>query len=242
MTAINWKNSINGDWNVAANWSTGTVPTLADAVTISASGPYIVTISSADVANSLTFNASGAALFENAGSLITGALTVDSGFVSLDEANLMGSVAVSGGVLAFGNGGAFGGATVTQSGGELLATANETLTNPLSFSGISTVAAAHGTTLNENPSSLSVAASSTLNFGALGEDGTILWHTPAGKTTFNSPLPVIDVQAGTLKGADSLFGFFLDGEAIAVAAGATLDLAGNGATSHQSIGRRICHR
>ena len=78
MTAINWKNSVNGDWNVAANWSTGTVPTLADAVTISASGPYIVTISSADVANSLTFNASGAALFENAGSLITGALTVDS--------------------------------------------------------------------------------------------------------------------------------------------------------------------
>ena len=48
MTAINWKNSVNGDWNVAANWSTGTVPTLADAVTISAFGPYIVTISSAD--------------------------------------------------------------------------------------------------------------------------------------------------------------------------------------------------
>lgn len=227
MAAINWKNPANGDWNVAANWSTGAVPTLADAVTISVAGPYIVTISSADVANSLTFNASEAALFENAGSLITGVLTVDSGFVSLNEANLIGSVAVSGGVLAFGNGGALGGGAVTLSGGELLATANETLTNALSFSGSSTVAAAHGTTLNENASSLSIAASSTLNFGALGEDGTILWHTPAS-ITFITPLPAIDVQAGTLKGADSSFGFFLDDEAITVAAGATLDLAGNG--------------
>ena len=42
-----------------------------------------------------------------------------------------------------------------------------------------------------------------------------------------SPLPAINVQAGTLKGADSSFGFFLDDEAITVAAGATLDLAGN---------------
>ena len=57
MAAISWKNPVNGDWNVAGNWSTNTVPTLADAVTISVAGPYIVTISSADVANLLTFNA-----------------------------------------------------------------------------------------------------------------------------------------------------------------------------------------
>ena len=125
---------------------------------------------------------------------------------------MIGSVAVSGGVLAIGNGGALGAATVTLSGGELFATANETLTNALSFSGSSTIAAAHGTTLNENASSLSIAASSTLNFGALGEDGTILWHIPEG-TIFDSPLPAINVQAGTLKGADSSFGFFLDDEA-----------------------------
>ena len=69
MTAISWRNATNGDWSVAANWSTNTVPTSADAVTISMPGPYIVTISSADRANSLTFNASQAALLQNAGSL-----------------------------------------------------------------------------------------------------------------------------------------------------------------------------
>ena len=41
-------------------------------------------------------------------------------------------------------------------------------------------------------------------------------------------LPVINVQAGTLKGADSSFGFFSTVRQITVAAGATLDLAGNG--------------
>ena len=215
--------------------------TSADDVTISAFGPYIVTVGSArtvsigllhflsfPTANSLTVNASEAALLENTGSLtVTGALTVDSGFVSLNEANTIGSVALAGGTLAIGNGSALGAGTVSLSGGELLATANETLKNALSFSGSSTIAAAHGTTLTENASSLSIAANSTLNFGALGEDGTILWHVPEG-TTFASPLPAINVQAGTLKGADSSFGFFLDDEAVTVAAGATLDLAGNG--------------
>src|ERR1700733_14426716 len=100
MTAISWKNPANGNWNAAANWSTDTVPTLADAVTISAFGPYIVTVSSPDLADTLTFNASEAALFENAGSLtMAGALTVDAGFVSLNEANTIASVALAGGTL-----------------------------------------------------------------------------------------------------------------------------------------------
>jgi hypothetical protein len=181
-------------------------------------------IGTPDEANSLTFNAPQAELQENSGSLTIGsALTVNSGLVSLNEANTIGSVALTGGVLAFGIGGALGTGTLTQSGGELLAT--ETLTNALSLSQSSTIAAAHGTTLTENASSLGIAASSTLNFGALGQEGTILWHTPES-STFGSPLPAINVQAGTLKGADSTFGFFLDDEAITVAAGATLDLAG----------------
>ncbi len=228
MTAINWKNAANGDWNNASNWSTSTVPGLSDAVTISAAGPYIVTIDSADFASSLTLNASQASLFENAGSLtMGGALTIDSGFASLNKANTIGSIAIAGGTLAFGNAGALGAGAVSLSGGELLATASETLTNELEFSGSATIAAAHGTTLNENASGVDVAGNSTLNFGALGEDGTILWHSNGGG--ISSPFPVINVQAGTLKGADSGFGSFLEGSPVMVAAGATLDLAGNSA-------------
>ena len=144
-------------------------------------------------------------------------------------------------MLAFGNGNALGAGPLNLGAGELLATANETLTNALMISGVSTIAAAHGTTLNENASSMTIVGSSTLNFGALGEDGTILWHTPT-TSNFSSPLPAINVHAGTLKGADSSFGFFLDDEAITVAAGATLDLAGNDASIHRSHGRRVSHR
>ena len=88
------------------------------------------------------------------------------------------------------------------------------------------VSFAHGTTLTENASSMNIAPASTLNFGAPAADGTILWHTPQG-ANFGSPLPAINVQAGTLKGADSSFGFFLSDSSVTVAAGATLDLAGN---------------
>src|SRR4029077_1055934 len=101
MTAISWKSAVNGDWSDAADWSTGTVPTSGDDVTISS--VHIVTISSADQANTLTF--SGSALFENAGSLtMAGALTIGEGFVSLNEANTIGGVSINfGGVLAFSN-------------------------------------------------------------------------------------------------------------------------------------------
>ena len=117
--------------------------------------------------------------------------------------------------------------TLTQSGGELLATANETVTNALSLSGSSTIAAAHGTTLTENASDYSVGASTTLNFGALGQDGTILWDANGG--SISSPFPAIDVQAGTLKGVNGSLSFLVDGSPIMVAGGATLDLAGSGA-------------
>jgi hypothetical protein len=159
MAAIFWKSAVSDNWNVAADWSAGAVPTSADDVTIAAPGSYTVTTSSnggiavpqpgnglilelipnPDEANSLTFNAPQAELQEISVSLtIGGALTVDSGLVSLNKANAIGSVSLINGVLAFGNAGALGTGTVTQSGGELLATASETLTNALSLSGSST--------------------------------------------------------------------------------------------------------
>ena len=229
------EDSINGDWNVAANWSTNTVPTSADAVAISASAPYIVTISSADIANSLIFGASQAALVENAGSLtIAGALTVNSGFVSLNQANTIGSVALTGGVLAVGNSGALGGGTIAMSGGELLGTANETLANQLSFSGTSTIAAAHGTTLNETGFG-SIGTSSTLNFGAPGEDGVIVWK-PAGYS-LSSPY-TLNVVAGTLKAGSTFLSDTINfgGQPTTVDAGATLDTGGFGLTLPSLLG------
>jgi hypothetical protein len=119
VTAISWKSPVSGDWNVAANWSTGTVPTFSDDVTISALGSvtgYTVTISSDDQAHSLSdgeLGVGGGTLVENAGSLsIAGQLIVEFESVTLNEANPIESVWDSGQV-NFGNPAALGSGTVT---------------------------------------------------------------------------------------------------------------------------------
>ena len=206
MASIDWNDPVSGDWSVATDWSTGAVPTQEDTVFISDLGPpYTVTVSSADFANSLVLNAVTGALLENSGSLtISGALHVDSGLAQLNKANTIGSVSLAaGGVIEFGNGGALGTGTVTQSGGELLATASETLTNTLSLSGDSALAAAHGTTLTVK-GAVTIAAGSTLNFGAPGQDGTVVWDAMVG--SIDAPFPAINVEAGTLKGGNAQFG------------------------------------
>jgi fibronectin-binding autotransporter adhesin len=227
MAIIDWNGPVSGDWSVATDWSSGTVPGPGDAVVINFLGPYTVTVSGADFANSLAVNGDLATLRENSGSLtIAGALHVDAGLASLNKANSIGSVSLAAGAeLAVGNAGALGTAAVTQTGGELLATASETLTNALLLSGNSTIAAAHGTTLIEKASDYHVSGGSTLNFGAPGQDGTVVWAAAGGSVT--SPFPVVNVQAGTLKGANDALSFLLGGAPVMVAAGATLDLVGN---------------
>jgi hypothetical protein len=102
VAAINWENGVNGDWDVAADWSTGALPTSADEVTFFTAEPYIVTVGAAisigfgtlrstifPTANSLTFDAPDAALRENTGMLtVAGTLTVNSGLVSLKRGEL----------------------------------------------------------------------------------------------------------------------------------------------------------
>jgi hypothetical protein len=161
MASIDWNDPVSGDWSVATDWSTGAIPTQEDTVFISDLGPpYTVTVSSADFANSLVLNAVTGALLENSGSLtIAGELHVISGLAQLNKANTIASVGLAaGGVIEFGNGGALGTGTVIQSGGELLATASETLANPFAWSGNSTIAAAHGTTLTVKGAGDTIAA------------------------------------------------------------------------------------
>lgn len=55
MAAIFWNTGISGNWSVATNWSSDTVPGSSDDVTIDASGAYTVTVDGRAV-HSLTFN------------------------------------------------------------------------------------------------------------------------------------------------------------------------------------------
>ncbi|MBV9906375.1 MAG: autotransporter-associated beta strand repeat-containing protein, partial [Hyphomicrobiales bacterium] len=237
MAAISWKNPSNGDWSIATNWSAGAAPSLTDSATISASGAYTVTISGIDVAGSLTFDAAQASLVESAAELImVGALTVSSGSVSLTTTNIMGSVALSGGVIAFSNGGSLGAGAISQSGGELLSSANLTLSNKLTFSGTSTIAAAHGTTLNESASSYTINRNTTLDIGASGQDGTIVWSTTSTSGVVLPTTDSVNVQAGTLKAADAQLSTLLSVRQTMVASGATIDIAGFSTTIADLVG------
>lgn len=234
MANIFWKNPISADWTFGPDWSSNTVPTSADAVSITQIGNYTVTISSAVVANTLLFNAPGGTLFETgAGSLTTtGAFTIGGGTVILNGANTIGGgVTLTGGVLAVGNAGALGAGTLTLNGGSLLGTASETIANRLVMQGFVTISAAHGTTLNLNSavgwSWNQTGSIGQLAFGAPGQDGTIIWHTPVGSSIVNVGTVPLVVHGGTLQAGDSSFGFMLgNASQITVDSGATIDISG----------------
>jgi autotransporter-associated beta strand protein len=150
---------------------------------------------------------------------------VGTGVTSINTANTFGGGAtISAGTLAIGNAGALGTGTVAITGGELLATTNETFGNALNFSGTSTIAAAHGTTLNETGYA-NISGNSTLNFGAPGQDGVVSW-APGGYS-ITTPITV-NVVAGTLKAASGLPSGIISfgAQPTTVGAGATLDSGG----------------
>jgi|SRR5437868_7802930 len=62
MVAIRWASGISGLWTQATNWSTGTVPTGNDDVTIDAAASYTVNVDQNAGARSLVFNAPAATI------------------------------------------------------------------------------------------------------------------------------------------------------------------------------------
>ena len=83
MGSISWKNGIGGDWSIASDWSSGTVPTGSDDVTINATGAYIITVSTAEGAHTLDLAAAGATLLVGAPLDVGGAAALTRGVVSI---------------------------------------------------------------------------------------------------------------------------------------------------------------
>jgi hypothetical protein len=86
MSAVNWKNPVNGNWTVAADWSTGTVPGATDDATLGLTNGYTVSITSPITVGSIAVSNAAATLSVNdpsqiatvAGDLLDGgALVVD---------------------------------------------------------------------------------------------------------------------------------------------------------------------
>jgi hypothetical protein len=230
MSTVSWEGAAGGDWANGLNWDLGLVPTTSEDALIELPGVYTVSITSADIADDLTINASSATLAETGGSLhLSGSLDLYNGYVSLNAANsIANSVLLVGGVLAVGNGGALGQSGVLFYGGELLATTSETLTNSFILESAPTIAVATGQTLTLTGGS-TVTGPATLTFGAPGEAGTVFWNANSFQASGTSPYD-IDVRDGTL-----VFGNFDEGmtflspaawNSVDIESGATLDVNG----------------
>ena len=118
MAAISWKSNTSGFWDVAANWSTGTVPGAKDDVTISTAAAQTIThntgtnnIASLYVASDDTLAVTG------------GTLTV------LGIATIYGNLTESAGTMAFAGGASQVNGTVTQKGGTLDVTSGTLVLN-----------------------------------------------------------------------------------------------------------------
>ena len=78
-----WLNGSGGDWSTAStvDWTFGSPPTSDNPAVIDASGSYVVTITTADAAASLTVNAAGVDVQDETNGSLTlyGALTIDTG-------------------------------------------------------------------------------------------------------------------------------------------------------------------
>ncbi|HEX5499870.1 MAG TPA: autotransporter-associated beta strand repeat-containing protein, partial [Thermomicrobiales bacterium] len=171
------------------------------------------------------------------GATLLGSGTVQqegSGTTTLAGSNsFSGTFDIAAGTLAAGAS-ALGAASVALTGGELLATADETLSGALTVVANSIVAAAHGKTFNVGAGGWSFNVG-TLQFGAAGQDGTVVFNSSAGNLgTADGP---IEVAAGTLKAGNANFSLLVGHDpSTTVDSGATLDLAGFDTTIKNLLG------
>src|SRR5262249_61552512 len=92
-----WINSNGGDWNDAANWSTGRVPAAGDDVIINLAAGRVITVGTNATIGSLVVQGGGTLL-------VTGGLTVSGGAVQIaDNLVVNGGRFVTNGAVTAGN-------------------------------------------------------------------------------------------------------------------------------------------
>jgi fibronectin-binding autotransporter adhesin len=162
----------------------------------------------------------------------TGQLVIlGSGIVTINHAETYsGGTNVGTGELSINSGSAIGTGNLALGGGEFLTTATTSVDMQLSMSGNIVIAAATGTQANFNPSSgwqIDAINPMSIQFGDGTNDGTILFHTPAGSSLAGIGNYSVDVHSGVLKAGDATLGFLLDdGSGVTVDTGASINMAG----------------
>ncbi|HEY1708601.1 MAG TPA: autotransporter-associated beta strand repeat-containing protein [Rhizomicrobium sp.] len=234
MATVSWKTGVNGNWDDASRWDTGHKPGTNATVNVDAIGTYTLTVSAAETANSLLFNASGATLQEQAvGSLTLNDFNMDAGTAVLRSANTIGDFTQFGGQVQVFNAGSLGSNSDHLLGGEQTAMVSVTLGNALDLfefgaSTTVTIDAAAGKTLDIGGGGWAIDDTGlpTLQFGSASNTGTVVWHSAGDLTISGSGFFNIELAAGTLKAGDSQFTTLTNNAAsVDMSSGATLDLA-----------------
>lgn len=131
MANYTWTSAISGDWTTAADWSGRVVPGPSDTAVINVPGTYTVTISKPLSVNSLTLNAAGATVLDDAAVTLGGVLDVANGTFAMAASG----AAITGGTI-INAGGTFDWNAMLSTGattGGLLS--NLTFEGPLNISG-----------------------------------------------------------------------------------------------------------
>ncbi len=208
----------------------GTTGTISGSVSLTAGGVLEI-----DHSNTLSL---GALHISGAGSLVQ----AGSGTTRIDAAETYtGGTTVAGGVLSIDRASAIGSGQLTLAGGGLLATKSIVLANQLNIAGDTTIAAAHGATLDVGTGAggMIFGNGAHIVFGTAADDGTVNWHFNGdGASLFDFS---VEIAGGTLRAADTNFGTIADySTSFRVDAGANLNLASHTAQfGHLSGGGTI---
>ncbi|MDD1417731.1 SBBP repeat-containing protein [Dolichospermum sp. ST_sed1] len=135
MATISWKSAANGNWNLAANWTPGNIPSTVDIAQITIAGTYTVLLDNARTLTGLTLGATtGIQTLDINGNILTlnGASTVsNNGVLNLASGTVNGT-------------GALTISKLNWNGGTLSGTGKKTVSGTLNLSGSQTL---DGTTL-----------------------------------------------------------------------------------------------
>jgi hypothetical protein len=253
LSSVSWINHQGGDWGTASDWSTGKVPTSADAVTINVTGVTVTITSGSQVAQSLQV-AAGSNLSIVMGTLTLGAASEIDGGLTLASTLTLGGTLTLTGANQWKSGGVINlnGATLNNQGSLTLGAAKSGSTETLeastssqggllSNSGTITV---QGTAHFNLADAVEVSNAAQGSFVFSGDGvinhvggnvplvvnaGTVQKSGGTGTTTLSIPFSItggtLEVDSGTLS-LDAGAGISTGGT-FTVAQNATLDLTGN---------------
>lgn len=226
MPDSDWNGS-TADWNTPGAWDNGVPDAGTDAFFDTGTGTC--TVSDAETANSIDFNAAGATLDElAAGSLTIGnSLTIEAGTVKLNGANSFGNeVVLNSGTLDIGNSGALGTGQFVLGGGVFAATGNLTVANALDLFNFAEIDVSTSKQTKLNGGLTLDGFYTGTQFGNSAFKGTLVL-APTSFTNGSSSYG-IDINGGSVKiGSAAGASFFDNAASIEKAKGTTLDINGH---------------